>query len=52
MKKIPAPRPKSKDETSNVKVTVFGKTAIATGDWVGKRAAGDFRRNGFVVPVA
>ena len=25
-----------KNEISNVKVTVFGKTAIATGDWVGK----------------
>jgi ketosteroid isomerase-like protein len=25
-----------KDEISNVKVTVFGKTAIASGDWVGK----------------
>jgi ketosteroid isomerase-like protein len=25
-----------KNELSNVKVTVFGKTAIASGDWVGK----------------
>lgn len=25
-----------KNEISNVKVTVFGKTAIASGDWVGK----------------
>lgn len=25
-----------KNEISNVKVTVFGDTAIATGDWVGK----------------
>jgi ketosteroid isomerase-like protein len=24
------------NQISNVKVTVFGKTAIATGDWVGK----------------
>ena len=26
----------AKNEISNVTVTVFGKTAIATGDWVGK----------------
>jgi ketosteroid isomerase-like protein len=28
-----------KNEISNVKVTVFGKTAIATGDWAGKGTA-------------